>query len=162
MILYHFTCFDYTESILSEGLTKGDVPTKPTGPLSETNAVWLTTDAEPQGHGLFKGGLLTEEERRAFFTMTGTMPPAGARFPNKLSVRIKVVIPSSDRRLVKWTTWGRKHCQPRTFEGLISKNGTRYKTWWLYFGVIKPDLFQAVDYIEKGNKEVQRSSLPDR
>jgi hypothetical protein len=54
-------------------------------------------------------------------------------------VRIKVVIPSTDRRLVKWTTWGRKHCQPGVFEGMIKANGARYKTRYIFFGVIKPE-----------------------
>src|SRR5260221_442355 len=105
MILYHFTCSEYMEFILRDGLNRGDVPTRPCAPLSETNAVWFTTDPQPEGHGLGEPHVLTEEERQDHFRAFGEMPPPGARIPDKKAIRITVVIPSSDRRLVRWSKW---------------------------------------------------------
>src|ERR1700730_14988088 len=52
MILYHFTRAEFLKSIMRQELCRGDVRTKQIGPLFETNAVWLTTDPQPKGHGL--------------------------------------------------------------------------------------------------------------
>ncbi len=55
MILYHFTCVEYLESIKRDGLCRGDVPIEFGKP--GLNGVWFTTDPTPQGHGL--GGATT-------------------------------------------------------------------------------------------------------
>jgi hypothetical protein len=75
MVLYHFTCVEFLKSIMREGLCRGDVRTKQIGPLFETNAVWLTTNSQPKGHGLGLPGTLTEEDRLRHFKVFGTMPP---------------------------------------------------------------------------------------
>ena len=118
MILYHFTCHEWLEQILSEGLSKGDVPTSQT---EGTNAVWFTTLSGPKGHGLDEGILLSDEERMAYFNWKGVMPPEGARSPDKEAVRVTVVISETDRKLKPWWKWGRKHCDPAFFEALNSE-----------------------------------------
>ena len=60
MLLYHFTAPEYIEQIKAEGLTRGDVPTSSTEGI---NAVWLTSDRSPDGHGLSDGQVLTDQER---------------------------------------------------------------------------------------------------
>lgn len=53
MIFYHFTSRKSVPSILAEGLNRGEAP------LSDTRvvqAVNLTTDPAPNGHGLDGGG----------------------------------------------------------------------------------------------------------
>jgi hypothetical protein len=55
---YHFTAKEYLDSICSFGLSKGDVPLSPMG--KGLNAVWLTTDPQPHGHGVDRGSVLTE------------------------------------------------------------------------------------------------------
>ena len=122
-----------------------DVPTRFKGPLYETNAVWFTTEPQPEGHGLGEAGTFTEEMRRVHFEKFGILPPEGSRFANKKAVRITVVIPSSDRRLVRWLTWGHKHCEPGFYDALAK--GNHHKTWWLYFGIVAPDQFRAIDYL---------------
>ena len=72
MILYHFTAEEYLDSILSAGLTRGEVPLSATDVL---NAVWLTSDRNPSGHGLTNGGVLSAEERRAFLKIHGKALP---------------------------------------------------------------------------------------
>jgi hypothetical protein len=149
MILYHFTCYEHMESILRDGLNRGDVPTRLLGPLSETNAVWLTTQQDPQGCGLsVSSHVLTEAERQEHFEAVGVMPPEGARYADKTAVRIKVMIPSTDRCLKRWLTFGRKHCEPGLYDILVRADGHSHKSWWLYFGTIAPSQFQAVDYLK--------------
>jgi hypothetical protein len=84
MILYHFTCAEFLKSIMRQGLCRGDVRTKQIGPLFETNAVWLTTDPQPKGHGLGLPGTLTKEDRMRHFMVFGTMPPQESRYQDKL------------------------------------------------------------------------------
>jgi hypothetical protein len=146
MILYHFTCVEYLESIRRDGLNRGDVPTRFKGPLYETNAVWFTTEPQPEGHGLSEAQTLTEEDRRGHFEIFGVLPSEGSGYPNKKAERITVIIPSSDRRLVRWLTWGRKHCEPRLYDAL--SKGNHHKTWWLYFGTVAPDQFRAIDHLK--------------
>ena len=145
MILYHFTWVEYLDSIKRDGLNRGDVPTKLRGPLFETNAVWFTTEPQPEGHGLGEFKILTEEDRKLHFEVFGVLPPEGAVFFDKKAVRITVVIPSNDRRLVRWLTWGHEHCEPGLYDAL--SKGNSHKTWWLYFGTVAPDQFRAVDHL---------------
>jgi len=146
MILYHFTCVEYLESIRREGLNRGDVPTRFKGPLFETTAVWFTTDPKPEGHGLYEAKILTDEDRRSYLEVFGDLPAEGSRYFNKKAVRITVIIPSNDRRLVRWLTWGHKHCEPGLYDAL--SKGNRHKTWWLYFGTVAPDQFCAIDVLK--------------
>jgi len=145
MVLYHFTCAEFLKSIMREGLCRGDVRTKKIGPLYETNAVWLTTDPQPKGHGLGLPGALTEEDRLRHFEVFGTMPPKGSRYPDKRAVRITVNIPKGDPRLQRWTRWARKHCEPGVYDNLARADGSGHKTWWLYFGSIAPNQFRDID-----------------
>jgi hypothetical protein len=99
MILYHFTGLEYLDAIMEDGLSKGDVPTSAT---EGKTGVWFTTDQDSAGHGL---GVEMDL-------------PNGRRVANKRAVRITVSIPSSDRKLMPWMKWGRKHCNPEMFAGL--------------------------------------------
>jgi hypothetical protein len=150
MILYHFTAAEYLDVIQRDGLSKGDVPLAKTQGI---NAVWLTTDSEPEGHGLTDGHVLTADERAAWGRVFGREPPPpGARFPNKRAVRITVKIPSSDKSLVHWPRWARKRLEPSWYDALNrTASGGRKgqeRTWWLYFGVISPDRFAAVEILD--------------
>jgi hypothetical protein len=145
MILYYFACIEYLDSIKRNGLTRGDVPTKFKGPLFETNAVWFTTDPQPEGHGLGEAKTLTEEDRRAYFEVFGILRHKGSRIPDKKAVRITVVIPSNDRRLVRWLNWGRKHCEPGLYDALAK--GNLHTTWWLYLGTVSPNRFCYIDHL---------------
>ena len=146
MLLYHFTSRANLPSILEHGLNQGEVP------LSETrvmNAVNLTTDREPSGHGLDHGGkVVTEEESALFATKHGWNIPAGTVFTNKLEARITVKVHSSDRNLKRWQPWARKHCEPGFADQLAAaagQGGRKARTWWLYFGTIPPANFLAVE-----------------
>jgi hypothetical protein len=81
---------------LRDSLSRGDVPVRLAGPSSENNAVWLTTEPQPEGHGLSDARVLTEPERQTAFETFGFVPPQGAKLADEKAIRIKVVIPSSD------------------------------------------------------------------
>jgi len=94
------------------------------------------------------GHVLTEAERQMHFKAFGVMPREGTRYPDKTAVRIKVVIPSADRNLKRWLTFGHKHCEAGLYDSLVRADGHAHRSWWLYFGTITPDQFRAVDYLK--------------
>jgi len=55
MLLYHFMAIKSLESIRAKGLMRGEVAVSPSD-RRENVAVWLTTDREPDGHGLDRSG----------------------------------------------------------------------------------------------------------
>ena len=142
MLLYHFTAAEYLEQIKVEGLTRGEVSTSPTETI---NAVWLTSNSNPTGHGLTDGHVLTAEERNLMERIGGQRVPDGARFPNKRAFRITMKIPSSDRALVSWPKWARKRLEKQWYEALSKSGGRKDGTWYLYFGTIPPDRFTKID-----------------
>jgi len=143
MIFYHFTCVEYLDSICREGLTRGDVPLTR---WTSANAVWLTTDRNPAGHGVTTGGLLTEFDRAYMTKLTGVEPPHGARFPNKQAVRIAVKIPLSDTSIKAWLPWARRRIAADWLDDLHRVAG-RYRTWYLCFRPISPIEFLRIDHL---------------
>jgi len=140
MLLYHFTCVECLPTILREGLSRGEVPYSAT---EVGNAVNLTVDSMPEGNGVFRGALLTDEERATFARINNRAePPQGARWPDKTAVRISVEIPSSDCKLVKWEPFARRRLDPEWLAAL--HEGQKPDGWWLYFGTIPPSNFTEV------------------
>ena len=142
MILYHFTGLEFLDAIMEDGLSKGDVPTSAT---EGKTGVWFTTDQDSAGHGL---GVEMDL-------------PNGLRVANKRAVRITVSIPSSDRKLVPWMKWGRKHCNPDMFAGLNRSGGGKCKSWYIYFGAVKPDQFSNIEFLTSTPPRMVLAQLPD-
>jgi hypothetical protein len=113
--------------------------------------VWLTDIPEPAGCGLSDAREFTEADRRQHFEVFGEMPPANACYANKKAVRITLVIPSRDRRLKRWLTYGHKRCEPGFYDELVRADGGTHKHWWLYFGTITADQFQSVYFATNKN-----------
>lgn len=141
MIFYHYTALEYLDSIMREGLTKGDVPmSSATAYQAEgVNAVWLTTSDNATGHGLSDARFATEEECR----LLGV--PLGARFPDKRAVRITIKMPKD--KLKHWPSYARKRIAPRVYDALSKAGGGEHKarTWYLSFAPIPPQQFAAVE-----------------
>ncbi|WP_120632197.1 hypothetical protein [Ruegeria sp. EL01] len=138
MIFYHFTALEYLEAIKEEGITKGDVPMTAAGKVGqEVNAVWLTTDATPGGHGLSDGHQLTVSEK----IRMGVPVHINANFPNKRAVRIKVKWPASKAK--QWLRWARGRAEKGVIDSLVSSGGgmAKAKTWHLSFEPIPPSAF---------------------
>lgn len=148
MLLYHFTERQLLPRIHETGLSRGAVPVAPGRWL---NAVWLTTDGGPGGHGLESGGaFMTEAQRQQAYEWTGTLPPRGARLPKAAEARIAVEVPAGDRNLHEWLPWARRHLSPEWLAQLHPVGGgnlTQARTWRLYFGVIDPSQFVAVETV---------------
>ncbi len=146
MLLYHFTSRPCLRHILAGGLSCGRVPVSR---AISSNAVWLTTDPGPNGHGLEAGGaLMTDAHRQQAYEWTGIRPLPGARHARDASIRISVDIDRADRNLHDWLPWARGHLPADWFAELhpiASPNWRKARTWRLYFGIIPVDAFVAVD-----------------
>ena len=137
MILYHFTDIynlhhpEDGGTILKEGL-------KPNGKkdgVPPLDAVWFTSESDPQYMFRCADGALDRwKTDRA---------------------RIRVVIPSTDKRLVKWETWLRKQRVVEMPDGrllrssdMISRLIVGWKSYYVYFGAVAPTAYRAVEYAD--------------
>jgi hypothetical protein len=143
MEFYHYTALNRLDSIRAEGLNQGDVPLSPTKGL---NAVWLTTDIDPRGHGLGVARPLTETERYAMQRWNGFLPSAGARWDDKREARINVEIADNDPNLVDWYPWAIVNLEESWRKSMSRTGGglAKAKSWRLYFGVILPSAFTSI------------------
>lgn len=149
MIFYHFTSHEALDSILGEGLNRGEAP------LSDrrvAKAVNLTTDRHPDGHGLDLGGHVVTDDESVSYAAAGFNIPAETTFVEKRAVRITVKLSSNDPNLKQWRSWSRKHCEDGyadRLERAAGSNGRKARSWWLYFGTIPPSAFTAVDVLRE-------------
>jgi hypothetical protein len=126
MILYHTTAVEHLSAIIREGL------------LPSEFAIEL-----PHGWPAITGKAVCLSENPLFY-FTKTEWTARCR--------IEVVIPSTDRRLMKYGKRLRKNCPPECIEPLtacLNEVAAEYASqqWhrdWIYFGVIAPDRIRAV------------------
>lgn len=147
MLLYHFTTRRYLDSILADGLNQGGVELSATETI---NGVWLTTSREPVGIGRLSGGIPSAAQKikmAQIGMISWDMLNAPLEWPDKREVRITVKLARADRRLVRWDNWSRKHTDPRFRAGLIATDGDGHKGWHVYFGVIPPESFAAVEHM---------------
>lgn len=157
MILYHFTARERLRAILEEGLRLGDVPVN--GPTGQgLNAVWLTSDPTLTNNGLGSAGEMSDQERYRVFEWRGVLPEPGTRWLDKRAVRITVQLPSTDRSLKSWLPWARKRIAPAWLNQLHQSGGglQAAKSWWLYFGTIKPSNFAEIIETATSAASIQR------
>jgi len=152
MLLYHFTSREHLRGILASGLGRGIVHVARDRRL---NGVWLTTDGGPSGHGLEAGGaFMSDAERVEAREWSGTLPPSGARFPKQADLRITVQLDPRDHNLHEWLPWARRNIDPEwlaTLHPVIGGNLKKAKGWRLYFGIIPPEAFVAVEEVPAGS-----------
>lgn len=144
MIYFHFTSHFHLRTILTEGLTKGEVPMSATHCL---NAVWLTSDKSADGHGLSSGEeiTLTPMQKRMFGIADDV--PDTLKTENKRAVRISVKVPRGDRHIEPWLHFARRRLEPKWLDALHKTGGNKERTWFLYWGEIPPSWFLAVDHL---------------
>jgi hypothetical protein len=144
--LYHFTYEGALAAILSEGLTKGDVPlTQTTG----VNAVWFTTDPSPDGHGVYaaRTQIVTPEESAALSHCFGQHIPAGTVIPwvDKHKIRIRVDLETSRTPgLYKWLDFAKAMKIDRDWLKCLHA-GNKPHTWWLWPATMPPERFKAIE-----------------
>ena len=70
-------------------------------------------------------------------------------FSSRQGLRLSVMIPSADRRLVLWSKFRRKHGDFKVpSDERMAREGAQF---WLYFGTITPDHFRGLD--QGGHRE---------
>jgi hypothetical protein len=123
MILYHFTDFAYLETC-GTILKEGLKPSvgKQGIDLPPHGVVWLTAS------------------------------PTADWADESPECRIRLAIPSHDRRLVKWDKWLRKHA-PDVIEQLAQcdcgfDHDRSIRNNWCYFGNVPLGMFRAVEYAD--------------
>jgi hypothetical protein len=91
--------------------------------LPPRNVVWLTSAETPN------------------YLAAGARPPA---------VRIKLVVPSRDRRLVKWDKWASRN-EPHILDHLLNRcdcgfdHAPSVASTWIYFGGLPLTTFRTVE-----------------
>ena len=120
--LFHFTSREMLETILQEGITKGDVAT---GPTTGFNAPWLTGDPSWERQCWAHGCLI-----------------------NKTAVRLIVEVPLGDKLLQSWHDLARIYEIDRSWFHALNKTDQADK-WYIYKKVIPKDFIKGVDYNPK-------------
>ena len=95
---------------------------------------------------------MTDHQREQAYEWSGIMPPPGSRFPKDAHVRISAEIDDDDPELHKWLGWARRRL-PQELLWLIHPPGSdsqrQAKSWFIYFGVIPPSAFVAIDEVSE-------------
>lgn len=141
MKLYHYTCITYLPKILETGLTRGEVVIDW---KTTRNAVNLTSDRDPSGHGLCGARFLTAEEHAQKGHSLGETDPIHI-FPDKRKVRITVDVQKSE--LTRWYRWAGNALQRNVFDGLVRSGGgmKKARTWYFHRGPIFPAAFCSIE-----------------
>ncbi len=131
MILYHFTSFYNLKNVGPRNIQAAGLRASAAGMgdwastfefgLKPRSVVWLTSDPDPK-----------------------------ILFEKPADCRIEVTIASSDKRLVHWIQYARKHSRA---PHLIDKAGVGGMTsWWLYLGDIPLRKIRAVEYADPARR----------
>ncbi|WP_234908054.1 DUF4160 domain-containing protein [Rhizobium rhizogenes] len=130
------------------------------------DVVWLTTDESHEGHGLTTGEQLDPVHRPYVEKVEQTKLRRGrVGTADKTRIRIKVKIPTRDRKLFNYCAWSRKDDGPKfakfmglscvktvaglnasELEKMMSMTVTKEETWFLSFRPIDPEEFDEVLY----------------
>jgi hypothetical protein len=137
MLLYHYTGHVFLPFIQENGLSRGRVLINL---RDRMNAVWLTHDPTAADHGLAPDPEICDELSRKRGRQV--------QMTNKLAVRISVEIPLNDQKLVYWPKWAKSRLHPAFYDAMAKTGGNMDKTWWLYWGVIPPAWFIAIDVLQ--------------
>ncbi|HVJ42330.1 MAG TPA: hypothetical protein VM639_12575 [Dongiaceae bacterium] len=138
-------------------------------------AISLTTDSEPDGHGLTSGERLIGAQLERIRSSIPGLPPSAteATFANKTAVRIRLKLKEADPKLRSFEKYARKLGRSAAWRRAVALSGhlplsgaayddaefkalmttqsgdvrpTKEGTWYFYFGTISPDNFHAVEY----------------
>lgn len=124
MVLYHFTSVWCLRTILKEGLKPGSF-FDPDYSEPPADVVWLTT----------------QEHADDIF---GWSDPK--------EIRITLVIPSSDQRLVRWKWWLQKH-DKNLLAAVTRDHGESWAdNCWVYFGIVPRSSIEAIEYTDPALK----------
>jgi hypothetical protein len=126
-VLYHFTSRPYWHFIKTEGITRGEVPITPEKILNWPN---LTSNPDP-------------------FVQAWAGSKAAGCAMNKRAVRITVELPAQDENLMSWRELATRCGIERWwYRKLDEAGGWQAKNWWIYRGVIRPEWFSDVEFLD--------------
>lgn len=135
MRLYHFTNFFWLKNggtILTEGLKPqaNDLSPDLAGRWP-VGVVWFTTESDPVMW--WEGGGISQ-------------------------CRITVVIPTTDKRLMRWETWMRNHLSADELAKVVSVvSEAAWRTWYIYFGVVPLTRFRTVEYADPQKRAAMKA-----
>lgn len=102
---------------------------------------------------------LNAEERAYAEKLTGRKLPKRVFCADKSAVRIRVVIDAGDKNIVRWVKIAPKIVEPNFLDHL--HRGKQAETWWLYFGVISPEMFETIEF-RRGDRYVKAADQSRR
>lgn len=147
MKLYHYTHISCVPAILNEGLRSRQAVTS----IAERfpNAVYLTTDNSPAGHGLSSGAFATKIDCQAL-GLTLASRQQVPFFANKRRVLIKVN--SSNLQITRWYRWARINLSPKVFDAAVQTGGgmKKARTWYLSLGNIPLSAIMGIEVRQAG------------
>src|SRR5205823_2795201 len=76
----------------------------------------------------------------------------------KSECRVKVVIRSSDKRLMRYEAWARKHLSREVIEVIVDttrKTGVRWRSWYVYFGAVPLSSIRAIEYADPARRAAE-------
>jgi hypothetical protein len=137
MILYHFTSLYNLENVGPENIMAVGLKAMPCTDwlekiVGKVSCVWLTTN-----------------------------PDLSPIYHGKSEVRIKLVIPSSDRRLVYVPKLLQKRCRPEELANLDADIAENFRSFYMYLADIPLDRLRAVEYADAAFRKKMLSSVPD-
>lgn len=137
MILYHFTSFYNLanvgpENICAVGLKAMPCTDWPEEVVGKVNCVWLTSNSDLAG-----------------------------KYHGQSKVRIRLVITSSDRRLIYLPKLLRKRLAPEQLADLDADIARDFRSFYMYLGDIPLDCLRAVEYADAARRAQMLSVEPD-
>lgn len=157
MLLYHFTSLGHLPLILAHGgLEKGDVMIGEDGERT-VNATWLSTSPDPDRQGL---GPDEPIEMPSNLRQLGL--PDRLETIDKRTVRIGVMIPTTDRRLRQWIRYAQGRVGQRMIDLEIKFAGGRAiaEEWFVYLGLIPASRFLRIEIMDERGE--YRAATPEQ
>jgi hypothetical protein len=72
--------------------------------------------------------------------------------PDKAEARITVTELPKSHWLRRWSRWARDYVEPEIYQELARRDGAKHLDWYLYWGVIPPECFAAVELRGVGSR----------
>ena len=139
MKLYHFTSFYALRNVGPEGILA--VGLKP-GPNPETSFDFMLRSPMPAC---------------IWLTSNPDMPKGMSSY---YEARVAVVISSTDRRLVHWHRYARKHAVEggwEHYQSSLAKVTREFERWYVYFDAIPLERIADIDYAATSHNEPSSS-----
>lgn len=171
MKLYHYTAISLGEAIFSSDISHGHLM-HGDGHMTH-NVVWLTTDPQPDGHGLTLGKELLTESQRQHMQRVQHGPLRNSRTLDKTQLRFTVELnPDQLPGLMSFISYcennesetfakvyglscviDMKATSDKELKRLMQSAPTKERTWWLSFRPVMTRALSGVEFNVDGKFE---------